>query len=761
MSLTNIEKTIELDVYDHDTTPSVIKTIQMDTGTRTVFAVIQNSRQDYDIGQNATVSLTVLRPDKTKVQVTGQTFVCYTGTDGTMYGAKAELSDVALAVKGNLKAQFKITSGEQELRTEIFTISNGEALDADDGDWAGDLDGHNLDEMAESIETLQTDMTTVNNDVSELKEDIRQGETFVGVHRSSPGIPNQRVPFYIPKNTLITIYTIDGEPFADSSTGQIQFFNSDQSVMTTYATIKPAHGNARTVIYDGDVDAEYFSVIPITQATNVAVVWYENDGIKEEKENLLTSLSDVGIEAINLFNTRRFWTNNTAVTNNNDGTYTVGTSDYGRTTFGDEVYLEKGQYLLFATPSVGYSYLCPSNNINTIIVANYTTTSQIITLKESVTAKLCFRVSSAPSESFVIRPFLYKKTNAVDLYKYSAVYSLKGTPILFPPSKPYKYTGESITERFLTGTGNLLEPLYSLYDALESEYSNFMTKEVIGHDQSGTYEMRCYTIQQYDGAPNRPTILWISGIHASEPYTHTSTYMLVKELLENHDSDDVLGFIWRNCTLKVIPIANPWGLANGASRYNSRGVNLNRNFPCDWVFDDSEYDNSGSAPASEAETQNIINFIKANPNALFAVNRHDSGTLTSEGGRMAYVVDSYKTDVNVLRAFFATMQNALPTDYPWIVQGRPSSAYNLIFSTLSSDTTPGMMDKWFNMYGTHGCLLEISRPATTGYTANKQQDFLKINMEIVINMLASVLMQNQLVTSSDELWKKYPVPQRN
>jgi hypothetical protein len=139
--------------------------------------MIQNSRQDYDIGQNASVSLTVLRPDKTKVQITGQTFVSYTGTDGTMYGAKAELSDVALAVKGNLKAQFKITSGEQELRTEIFTINNGEALDAGDGDWAGDLDGHNLDEMAQSIEDLSSDVSEIQGDVSTLKEDFTQMTT--------------------------------------------------------------------------------------------------------------------------------------------------------------------------------------------------------------------------------------------------------------------------------------------------------------------------------------------------------------------------------------------------------------------------------------------------------------------------------------------------------------------------------------------------------------------------------------------------------
>ena len=176
MSLINIDKTIELDVYDHDTTPSAIKTIQMDTGTRAVYAVIQNSKQDYDIGQNASVSLIVLRPDKTKVQIAGEPYpAAETIVDGdtiTYYGVRAELTQLALAVKGNIKAQFKITSGEQELRTEIFTISNGEALDADDGDWAGDLDGHNLDEMAESIETLQTDMAAVNEDVSDLKEGL-------------------------------------------------------------------------------------------------------------------------------------------------------------------------------------------------------------------------------------------------------------------------------------------------------------------------------------------------------------------------------------------------------------------------------------------------------------------------------------------------------------------------------------------------------------------------------------------------------------
>ena len=110
------------------------------------------------------------------MQITGQTYsLTETTRDDetiTYYGASAELTQLALAIKGNLRAQFKITSGEQELRTEIFTINNGEALDAGEGEWAGDLDGHNLDEMAQSIEDLSSDVTEIQEDVTDFKEGL-------------------------------------------------------------------------------------------------------------------------------------------------------------------------------------------------------------------------------------------------------------------------------------------------------------------------------------------------------------------------------------------------------------------------------------------------------------------------------------------------------------------------------------------------------------------------------------------------------------
>ena len=74
MALTNIETNIILDLYDHDLTPTKIKAIALDNSTRCVAAVVRNRGGMYDIGQTAGVTLTVVRPDKTKVQNTGETY---------------------------------------------------------------------------------------------------------------------------------------------------------------------------------------------------------------------------------------------------------------------------------------------------------------------------------------------------------------------------------------------------------------------------------------------------------------------------------------------------------------------------------------------------------------------------------------------------------------------------------------------------------------------------------------------------------------
>jgi protein MpaA len=64
----------------------------------------------------------------------------------------------------------------------------------------------------------------------------------------------------------------------------------------------------------------------------------------------------------------------------------------------------------------------------------------------------------------------------------------------------------------------------------------------------------------------------------------------------------------RGTALWLIEDANPDGSAVG-SRHNSRGVDLNRNFPYRWRAQDGVYE-SGPGPASEPETRALRRFIE-------------------------------------------------------------------------------------------------------------------------------------------------------
>ena len=176
MAFEQIESYIELDLYDYASTPAMINAIALDNNVRSVTALICERGRPYDIGQNANVVLTIMRPDKTGAQLTGQTRVI-TGKpsiapDTTIYGVYAELTQSALSEKGSVKAQFKITSGNQVLRTEIFTISTGQALDADITEWT-DYQGYNLDELIQSVTDLSGNVSDVQGDVSDLMEGFR------------------------------------------------------------------------------------------------------------------------------------------------------------------------------------------------------------------------------------------------------------------------------------------------------------------------------------------------------------------------------------------------------------------------------------------------------------------------------------------------------------------------------------------------------------------------------------------------------------
>lgn len=175
MALENVITTLVLDVIDHDQTQGVVKAIALDSKTRYVKATIVQHGIDYPVDENATVTLTILRPDNVGVQVTGSVVdVDNADRTGTIKGVYAELTQAALAKSGNLRAQFKITSGDQILRTEIFKINNGEALDGETDTWT-DYAGYNLDEFITNVNSALSQMQTTVNDLDGRVEALEEG----------------------------------------------------------------------------------------------------------------------------------------------------------------------------------------------------------------------------------------------------------------------------------------------------------------------------------------------------------------------------------------------------------------------------------------------------------------------------------------------------------------------------------------------------------------------------------------------------------
>ena len=93
-----------------------------------------------------------------------------------------------------------------------------------------------------------------------------------------------------------------------------------------------------------------------------------------------------------------------------------------------------------------------------------------------------------------------------------------------------------------------------------------------------------------------PTVVLISTMHGNEPATRQILTAL-------RDGPPIhLVDLW------VVPVYNPDGLAAGTRR-NARGVDLNRNYPYQWVDLDGNYE-SGPRPASEPETRAMMRFLR-------------------------------------------------------------------------------------------------------------------------------------------------------
>jgi murein peptide amidase A len=116
-----------------------------------------------------------------------------------------------------------------------------------------------------------------------------------------------------------------------------------------------------------------------------------------------------------------------------------------------------------------------------------------------------------------------------------------------------------------------------------------VAKRVIGHTVQGR-PIRAWRL----GDPGNATrVVAFATMHGDEPAPR-HTLMRLRD-----------GARIRGVDLWVVPNFNPDGLARG-SRYNARGVDLNRNFPVSW----RRQAHSGRRAASAPETRAVMRFLR-------------------------------------------------------------------------------------------------------------------------------------------------------
>ena len=197
------------------------------------------------------------------------------------------------------------------------------------------------------------------------------------------------------------------------------------------------------------------------------------------------------------------------------------------------------------------------------------------------------------------------------------------------------------------------------------------TKEEIGLTQDGQFMMYAYHMNL-----EKPTFWIDSNMHGSKWQTCYFCLDFLENIWGDKYFDKIVSKTIRdNLGVYYIPSMNPWGYEN-VKYYQSRGVNLNRNF--DSRFEDYQHGNAqwegnnykGTEAESEQETKNIVAaFNKVKP--YVAINCHTT-TGNGNGVDMNNKYPQYKI---LTRDIFNSMQLTHPEagSLEWNGQYTPSA----------------------------------------------------------------------------------------
>lgn len=175
-----------------------------------------------------------------------------------------------------------------------------------------------------------------------------------------------------------------------------------------------------------------------------------------------------------------------------------------------------------------------------------------------------------------------------------------------------------------------VENTYNKFDSFLGVHDNYiLEKTTLGYannsDNDGedtSLPILCYSYKPQMGpglVSQRKKVILTGAIHGNEKF---GAFLMLKLLSQGIEmqKQKLVNNIMGHLEIDFIPIINPYGynqavgtnitqqLAN-TGRYNARGVDLNRNFPYGYQFDNGK-EPKGSSPLSEQESKAMDNYFK-------------------------------------------------------------------------------------------------------------------------------------------------------
>ena len=160
--------------------------------------------------------------------------------------------------------------------------------------------------------------------------------------------------------------------------------------------------------------------------------------------------------------------------------------------------------------------------------------------------------------------------------------------------------------------------LNKLYEPMREKYPNYITREIIGKDQSGQYDMYGYVYapEQYE-----ITMFLTGGMHANEEVGYYALAKAMQLIADATPEDQLLYTLRQKVRFVVVPLINVWGvsqdhtgaagIARSRIRKNSTETDLNRDF----------------GDLSQQESQNVMNyFARWAEDAVIAMDFHTAST---------------------------------------------------------------------------------------------------------------------------------------